>query len=104
MPDDLIESEADFIFEAARKKKLPTMFNEETWAVRGAMASYGPSYYGMGSQAARIIERIIKGQNPQTVPTQRADKFELILNYRTANFIGVNFPREILKKADKVIR
>jgi putative tryptophan/tyrosine transport system substrate-binding protein len=104
MPDDLVESEADFIFDAARKKKLPTMFNEEMWAIRGAMASYGPSYYAMGGQAARIVARIIKGQKPQTVPTQRADKFELILNYRTANFIGVNFPQELLKKADKVIR
>jgi putative ABC transport system substrate-binding protein len=104
MPDDLVESDADFIFDAARKKKLPTMFNEETWAVRGAMASYGPSYYRMGGQAARLVEMIIKGQKPQTLPTQRSDQFELILNYRTANFIGVSFSRDILKKADKVIR
>jgi putative ABC transport system substrate-binding protein len=104
MPDDLVESDADFLFDAARKKKLPTMFNEEMWAVRGAMASYGPSYYAMGSQAARLIDRIIKGAQAQAVPTQRADKFELILNYRTASFIGVSFPREILKRADKVIR
>lgn len=104
MPDDLVESDADFIFDAARKKKLPTMFNEEMWAVRGAMASYGPSYYRMGGQAARLVELIIKGSKPETLPTQRADKFELILNYRTANFIGVNFSQDVLKKADKVIR
>jgi putative ABC transport system substrate-binding protein len=104
VPDDLVESDADFIFDAARKKKLPTMFSEEMWAVRGAMASYGPSYYAMGGQAARLVEMIIKGQKPQNLPTQRVDKFELILNYRTANFLGVSFSRDILKRADKVIR
>lgn len=104
MPDDLVESEADFIFETARQKKLPTMFSEELWAIKGAMAAYGPSYYEMGRQAARLIDEVIKGRKAETLPIRRADKFDLIINYRTASFIGVNLPRDALKKADKVIR
>ncbi len=42
IPDDLVESEAPFIFDTARHKKLPTMFNEEAWAIAGAMAAHGP--------------------------------------------------------------
>ena len=102
--DDLVESDADLIFDTARKKKLPTMFGEETWAVRGAMAAYGPNYYEMGRQAARLVEMIIKGRKPESLPIQRANKFEFILNYRTANFIGVTFAPDLLKRADKVIR
>jgi len=102
--DDLFESEAEFLFETARQKKLPTMFNEEAWAIDGALAAYGPSYLEMGRQAARLIDRIMKGQKPESLPVERATKFDLTLNYRTATFIGLRFPEEILKKAEKVIR
>jgi putative ABC transport system substrate-binding protein len=104
MPDDLVESEADFIFETIRKKRLPSMFNEDFWAIKGAMAAYGPNYYEMGRQAARLVEAILKGRKAETLPIQRANKFDLTLNYRTANFIGVNLSQEMLKKADRVIR
>jgi len=104
MPDDLVESEADFIFDVVRKKKLPTMFNEDFWAIKGAMAAYGPNYYEMGRQAARLVEAILKGRKPEALPIQRANKFDLTLNYRTANFIGVSLSQEMIKKADRVIR
>jgi putative ABC transport system substrate-binding protein len=104
MPDDLVESEADFLFDTVRKKKLPTMFNEDFWAIRGALAAYGPSYSEMGRQAARLVEAILKGRKPEALPIQRAKKFDLTLNYRTANFIGVSLPQEMIKRADRVIR
>jgi putative ABC transport system substrate-binding protein len=102
--DDLVESEPEFVFETARQKKLPTMFNEESWAVGGAMAAYGPNYLEMGRLAARLIDKIFKGEKPAALPIERATKFDLTLNYRTASFIGFKFPPEVLKKADKVIR
>jgi putative tryptophan/tyrosine transport system substrate-binding protein len=102
--DDLFESDPQFIFTTARERKLPTMFNEEAWAIRGALATYGPSYLEMGHQAARLVDKIIKGEKPVSLPIERASKFDLTLNYRTANFIGFHFSQAILKKADKVIR
>ena len=51
VPDDLVEGEAEFIFTTARQKKLPSMFNEESWAIQGATAAYGPSYLDMGRRA-----------------------------------------------------
>lgn len=104
IPDDLVESEVDFIFETARQKKLPTMFNEEAWAIAGAMAAHGPNYFQMGRQAGRLADGILKGQTRGSAPVQRAAKFDLTLNYRTANIIGLRLSQEILKKADKVIR
>ncbi len=102
--DELIESESEFIFETARAKKLPTMFNEESWAIGGALAAYGPNYLDMGRQAGRLADKIIKGVSPASLPIERASKFDLTLNYRTANFIGFKLTAEMLKKADKVIR
>jgi putative ABC transport system substrate-binding protein len=104
VPDDLVESEVDFIFATARQKKLPTMFNEEAWAIAGAMAAHGPDYLQMGRQAGRLAHRILKGQAPGSLPVERAARFDVTLNYRTANAIGVRLAPELIKKADRVIR
>ena len=102
--DDLFEGETEYLFEVTRTKKIPTMFNEESWAIAGAFAAYGPSYLGMGRQAGRLADRLIRGENAAALPVERASKFDLILNYRTASFIGAPFSAESLKKADRVIR
>lgn len=102
--DDLFDSEAEFVFATARQKKLPTMFNEEAWAIAGATAAYGPSYLEMGRLAARIIDQILKGKAPGAIAVVRSSKFDLTINYRAATHIGLQLPNETLKKADKVIR
>ncbi|MGH7775064.1 MAG: ABC transporter substrate-binding protein [Candidatus Binatia bacterium] len=104
VPDDLVEGQADFIFEAARKVKLPTMFNEERWVTRGGLAAYGPNYYQMGRQASQLVSKIIKGEKPQNLPVERANKFDLVINLRTANLISLSIPSEVVKRADRVIR
>jgi putative ABC transport system substrate-binding protein len=102
--DELVESEAEFLFQTARAKKIPTMFNEESWAIAGALAAYGPNYLEMGRQAARLADKIIQGGAPMSLPLERASKFDFTLNYRTARFIEVPLSTEMLKAADKVIR
>lgn len=104
VPDDLVEGEAEFIFTTARQKKLPSMFNEESWAIQGATAAYGPSYLDMGRRAGALIGHIIKNPKAALPAVQRADKFDFIVNYRTANFMGMKIAPSVLKKADKVIR
>jgi putative ABC transport system substrate-binding protein len=104
IPDNLVSSEADFIFQAARRKKLVTMFTEEVWAIKGALAAYGPSNYQMGRQAAGLVDKILKGQKPENLPVEPAIKFDLVINFRTANAIGLTVPPDVLKKADRVIR
>ncbi len=104
VPDNLVDSEADFIFQTSRQKKLPTMFNEEPWAIKGALAAYGPSSYQMGRQAAGLADKILKGQKPENLPIEPARKFDLVINFRTANAIGLTIPPDMLKKADRVIR
>jgi putative ABC transport system substrate-binding protein len=102
--DELVETEAEFLFATARQKKLATMFNEESWVIAGALAAYGPNYFEMGRQAARLAQRILKGERPELLSIDRATKFDLTLNYRTATFIGVNLPSALIKQANRVIR
>lgn len=104
VPDDLVESQIDFIVEAARQKEWPTMFSEEIWVAQGGLASYSPNYYQMGRQSARLTDKILKGAKPKDLPIEKASKFDLLINLRTANAIGLSVPQEFLKSADRVIR
>ena len=55
-------------------------------------------------QAAGLIDKILKGQKPENLPVEAARKFDLVINFRTANAIGLTIPPDMLKKADRVIR
>jgi putative ABC transport system substrate-binding protein len=102
--DDLVESQAELIFDTARQKALPTIFEGSDWAIKGAMISYGADYPIMGRQAAGLMNKIFRGAKPSTLPAERAAKYDLMINLRMVNAIGLTIPPETLKKADKVIR
>jgi putative tryptophan/tyrosine transport system substrate-binding protein len=102
--DDLIESNANLLFDGAKKLRLPTMFDQEAWTIKGSLASYGPSYTQMGRQAAQLVDKLLKGAKPGNVPVQSASKFDLVINLRTANIIGLNIAPQTLSKADRIIR
>ena len=102
--DDLIENQAELIFDAARQFGMPTMFEGADWAIKGSLLSYGANYYQMGKQAAGLINRIFRGAKPGDVPAEKAMKYDLLVNLRMARTIDLKIPPEILKKADKVIR
>ena len=70
--------------------KLPTLFNDESWISKGGLATYGPNYTQMGRHAAELIDKLLKGAQPKDVPVQSASKFDLLINLRTANAIGLN--------------
>ncbi len=104
IPDALVESNANIIFDGAKKLKLPTMCDQENWAARGCLATYGPSSTQMGRQAAMLVDKLLKGAKPKEVPVQAATQFDLVINLRTANIIGLSIAPETLAKAGRVIR
>jgi ABC-type uncharacterized transport system substrate-binding protein len=72
--------------------------------VGGGLASYGPSYYAVGRLAATYVHRVLLGASPADLPVQRFDRFELVLNGRTAREIGLTIPPSVLVRADEVIK
>lgn len=102
--DDLIESQAELLFDTARQNGMPSMFEGADWAIKGSLLSYGASYYQIGRQAARIVNRIFRGEKPANIAAERANKYDLVVNLRMAKAIGLAIPPETLKKADKVVR
>jgi putative tryptophan/tyrosine transport system substrate-binding protein len=92
------------LLKLATKNGLPTMCAQAAWTEAGCFIAYGPSPTELYRRAAYFIDRILRGTKPADLPVERARKYELIINLKTAKQIGVTIPANVLARADKVIQ
>ena len=93
-----------FVLRVASRHAIPTMFGQSFWVEQGALASYGPDYYASGRQAARLVDKILKGADPAEVPVEVNPKIELAINLKTAKTLELTIAPEMLYRADRLIR
>jgi putative tryptophan/tyrosine transport system substrate-binding protein len=91
------------IVELANADRLPCMFIVKHWAEAGGLMAYGADFSVMYRRAADYVAKILRGTKPADLPVERASKFEMIVNLKTAKAIGVELPTSILLRADEVI-
>jgi ABC-type uncharacterized transport system substrate-binding protein len=91
------------IVELATQHRLPTMFVFKPYVEAGGLMSYGVDQILMYRRAADYVAKIFKGAKATDLPVEQATKFELVVNLKTANAIGVTLPTSILLRADEVI-
>jgi putative ABC transport system substrate-binding protein len=92
-----------FALDAAAKQGLPTMFPASFFVEEGGLASYGADYHATGRQAARLVDKIIKGAKPSEIPVESNPRIELVINLKVARRLGLNIPPAILTRADRVV-
>jgi putative ABC transport system substrate-binding protein len=92
-----------FILEAGLARGIPTMFHAAFFVERGGLVSYSPNSRGLGRQAARLVDKILKGASPATLPIEQPTKFDLVINVKTAKALGLTIPPSLLLRADHVI-
>jgi ABC-type uncharacterized transport system substrate-binding protein len=101
--DAMVISQAELVVDIARTKKLATIFSDRETAIKGALATYGTSYYAVGRLAAKKVERILLGASPGDLPVEQLDRLYLVVNLKTAKALGVTIPQSVLTRADEVI-
>jgi putative ABC transport system substrate-binding protein len=90
--------------ELATKARLPVIAPWRQFPEAGGLMSYGADIPEMFRRAAAYVDRILKGARPADLPVEQATKFELVLNLKTANTLGLTIPPSLLAQADVVIR
>ena len=87
-----------------RKARIPAIFPYDGYHENGALMSYGPNMREAGRLAAGYVDKILKGANPSELPIQQISRFELVIDLRLAHEMGIVVPRELLVRAQRVIR
>ena len=101
--DPLIGSEARTIAEQAARLKLPVLSGDRSYVDAGGLMSYGPSYRDLHRRAAEYVDKILKGAKAGDLPVEQPTNFELVINRKAANALGITLPYSVLIQATEVI-
>ena len=91
------------VLNATAALRLPSIFNAAFFAEQGALASYGPDIYESGRQAARLVDKIIKGQPPAAIPVEANSRIELVINLKVAKALGFAIAPAAIQRATRII-
>jgi putative ABC transport system substrate-binding protein len=92
------------IADLAAKSRLPTMFGASDCARAGGLMAYDVNTVEMWRHVADYVDKLHKGAKPADLPVEQPTKFELVLNLKTAQALGITFPPGLLILADEVIQ
>jgi ABC-type uncharacterized transport system substrate-binding protein len=103
MDDGAITSRRREILDLANSQSLPVVSNYRDFAVAGGLFASGPNLPALYRRGAYFVDRILKGAAPADLPVEQPTKFDLIVNLKTAEALGITIPRVVLGRADEVI-
>jgi putative ABC transport system substrate-binding protein len=83
--------------------RVPAVFTNPFWVEAGGLVSYGADVKAQGEQAARLVEKILKGARPRDLPVEAANKIELSINLKAARSLGLTVPNDLLLRAERVV-
>ncbi len=101
---DLLVRFSGVIIRLATEHGLPVPSHRKEWVKQGALFSYAPDVAGMGRDIADYADRILKGTRPGDLPVQRSMRFELVVNLKAADTLGIKISPEAMRRVDEVIQ
>jgi putative tryptophan/tyrosine transport system substrate-binding protein len=103
LTDPILFSQRKRAVDLANTNRLPAMYFFQGFVEEGGLISYGPGDADLFRRSAGYVDRILKGARPAELPIEQPVRFELFINLKTAEMIGVTIPESFLLRADKVI-
>ena len=100
----MVRSEQHRIVKLAMAQRWPVVTGAGGWAEAGALITYSADTLANYRRAAYYVDRILKGTKPADLPIEQPTTFELVVNLKTANALGLTMPPEIMVRATKVIQ
>jgi putative ABC transport system substrate-binding protein len=104
VPRDVDLNIPGFVLDTTTRHGIPSMFDSAFYLQHGGLASYGPSWFASGRQAARLVDKIIKGADPGEIPVEVDHHFEFAINLKVAQALGITIPPMVLYQADRIMR
>ena len=83
--------------------RIPSVYEEHAWALAGGVMSFGPNFPALHARAAEYVDKILRGAKPADLPLEQPNRFELVINMKTARAMGWTIPQSLLASADQVI-
>ncbi|MCE3250046.1 MAG: transporter substrate-binding protein [Geminicoccaceae bacterium] len=91
------------IAEFALRSGLPSVFEERLFVEAGGLVSYAPSYSDLFRRSATYVDRILKGAKPADLPVEQPTQFELVINLKTAQALGLAISPTLRLRADQLL-
>ena len=102
--DPLVTNRPKVIADLALRYRLPTITDFSELPKAGGLLSYGPDLADSYRRAAVYVDKILKGANPAELPMEQPTKFDLVVNQKTAEALGLTIPQSVLLQATQVIQ
>ena len=103
LPDISMTNHRDAIIALAARHRVPAVYPFRYFAASGGLMSYGTDVAEVFQRAAAYVDRILRGTSPGDLPVQAPNKYELVINLKTAKALGLTVPTALLARADEVI-
>ena len=100
--DNTVASALESVIAVGQDNQLPVFAGDTDSVGRGAIASLGFDYYDVGRQTGALVVRVLEGADPATIPVQRVEQLNLVLNLDAAEAMGVEIPAEVVDRADEI--